>query len=259
MKRIGLLSLCILVVTVGLAHAGAYGPVRPAAKAGQISQEIGYFFSQAKWEADKSGFKEGTTSQNQAYVQAGYGLDSNTEVYFRVGGADLDFEGDLEGIGLFANQDLEMDGGIQPFVSVGARGLLHRGALFDFGLFAQASYCFPYKDDRSYTLFGFSVEEEVEVKDIWDVSVGAALQVDLAGAAVYLGPVLYYGQADVDTETVLEGLEDSSSSRYEEKGNIGAVAGISIPVADFGSVRLEGQYKSKVSGGGAFVYLRLNR
>ena len=71
MKRV-VLSFLVLSLSAGVSFAGQFGPVVPAVRSGEVSQEIGYFRSVGTWEADAQGFDDGELTQNQVYVQAGY-------------------------------------------------------------------------------------------------------------------------------------------------------------------------------------------
>lgn len=260
MKRLELLLMLFLLLIPVAGQAGQFGPIRPAAKAGQISQEIGYFWSQGDWIADEGeedgfAFEDGTITMNQVYVQAGYGVGHDWEAYFRVGGADFQFEN------AFAIDDTSMEDGIQPFVTVGAKGVFYHGPYFDLGAFAQGTYYSGYEDSTTAEISpGVTAREELEFEDFWDVNLGLALQANLNGLALYAGPVFYYSQVKLETETTIPSVgAESNSSDYGERDNIGAVAGINVPLPGYGSLCFEGQYKGKLSAGGAFVYLRLNR
>lgn len=251
MKRV-FLSLVVLMLSSGLSYAGQFGPVVPAVKSGEISQEIGYFRSVGEWEADERGFDDGELTQNQAYVQAGYGFAGDWEAYFRVGGSDLSLEN------AYALDDSKMDESFTPFGTIGARGLIYNGEVFDFGVFAQGTYFAPFEDSKKFDVSGTLVKETLKFKEMWDINAGLALQARFGIVSVYAGPFAYYGRGKLETEVEVAGLKGESESTYEEKGNLGGMAGVEIAFSENLSLYLEGQYKSELSAGGAVTYLRMN-
>lgn len=251
MKRV-VLSLVLLSLSTGLACAGQFGPVVPTVKSGEISQEIGYFRSVGEWEAEEKGFDDGELTQNQVYVQAGYGFAGDVEAYFRAGGSDLNLEN------AYAQDDSEMDDSFAPFVTIGARGLFYNGEVFDFGAFVQGTYFSNFEDSKKFNVSGTLVKETLKFKDMWDVNAGLALQAKFDRVSVYAGPVAYYGRGRLETEVEVAGLKGSSESTYEEKGNLGGMAGVKIALSENLNLYFEGQYKSELSAGGAVTYLRVN-
>jgi len=251
MKRF-VLSLVVLLLATGVARAGQFGPVVPTVKSGEIGQEIGYFRSVGEWEAEESGFDDGELTQNQFYVQAGYGFAGDWEVYFRVGGSDFSLEK------AYALDDAKMEDSFSPFGTIGARGLLYNGEMFDIGAFVQGSYFAPFEDSKKFDVSGTPVKETLKMKDMWDVNAGLALQANFGRVSVYGGPVAYYGHGKLETEVELSGLKGSSDSTYEEKGNFGGMAGVTVALSENLRLYFEGQYKSELSAGGAVTYLRMN-
>lgn len=249
--------LLVLVLTVGTSYAGQFGSVKPAAKIGQISQEIGYFWSQGEWEADDRGFDDVDITQNEIYFQAGYGLSDDWETYFRIGGADFKIENPVpdEFVG---DEDFDMEDDFEPYVTLGARGLFYRGSFLNLGAFVQGSYYSTYEDKKRAELPGGTTTLMLEFRDHWAVNAGAALQTELGGVSLYAGPILYFSRGTVKLEASALGITERQSSTYEEKTDFGGVAGISVPLPGLGSLCFEGQYRNKISVGGAFVYLRLN-
>lgn len=246
------LSLLLVLGTSGAVLAGQFGPVAPAARSGEISQEIGYFRSVAEWTTDESGFADGAMTMNQAYLQAGYGLAGGWEGYLRLGGSDLSLEN------AFAIDDSEMKGSIAPFLTVGARGLLYDGKVFDLGVFLQGTYFAPFEDSNTAVVGGTLFNEKLKLKNLWDVNLGLALQANIGKLAVYAGPVAYHGQGRLEARVEAGGISDSSTAAYEERGNVGAVAGLNLRLARNLNLSLEGQYKSKLSAAGAVTYLRFS-
>lgn len=246
------LSLLLVLGTSGAAFAGQFGPAAPAARSGEISQEIGYFRSVAEWTTDEPGFTDGVMTMNQAYLQAGYGLAGGWEGYLRLGGSDLQQEN------AFAVDDSEMKDSVAPFLTVGARCLLYDGKVFDVGMFLQGTYFAPFEDSKTALVGGTIFQEELELKNLWDINLGLALQANIGKLVVYAGPLAYHGGGRLEAKVVAGGISDSSAATYEERGNVGAVAGLNLRLARNFNLSLEGQYKSRLSAGGAVTYLRFS-
>lgn len=259
MRKIACSFVVLFLAAAGVVHAGQFGPASPTAKPGQISQEIGYVHSEGKWTTSKSEpFDDGTLTQNQVYIQAGYGLAPLWEGYFRLGGADAELEN------AFADpDDSSLSDGIMPFASLGVRGLLYDSEYVDIGAFAQGSYFAPYEDSKSYVDPDFGpVKETLELKHLWEANVGMTLQGSLGKHAVYAGPVLYFGEgklyAEAETAAV-PGLTDKSDGTYEMDGNLGGIAGVSLSLGHSLNLTVEGQYRGKeYSFGASLAYLRFD-
>ncbi|MBU4320292.1 MAG: hypothetical protein L6246_02950 [Thermodesulfovibrionales bacterium] len=90
MKKLILVIAIAAIFAMGsVVYAGQFGPPEPAAKEGKVSLGVGYFYSSAKLKPKNTvDWDEGKVTQNQAYLQLGYGFTKNWEAYLRVGGAD---------------------------------------------------------------------------------------------------------------------------------------------------------------------------
>ncbi len=259
MRKITCFTVVLFLFAAGVVHAGQFGAATPNAKPGQVSQEVGYFRSEAKWTTSKGEpFDDGVLTQNQVYIQAGYGLAPLWEGYFRVGGADAELEN------AFADpEDSTLSDGIVPFVSLGVRGLLFDSEHFDVGAFAQGSYFAPYEDSKSYVDPDFgAIEETLKLKHLWDANVGMTLQGSIGKHCLYAGPVLYFGEAKLYTEAeaaAVPGLTDKSDGTYELDGNLGGIAGISLNLVHYLNLTVEGQYRGEeYSVGASLAYLRFD-
>lgn len=259
MRKMTCFTVVLFLLATGVVHAGQFGAATPSAKPGQISQEVGYFRSEGQWTTSNGGpFDDGVLTQNQVYLQAGYGLAPLWEGYFRLGGADAELEN------AFADpEDSTLSDGIMPFVSLGVRGLLFDSEYFDVGAFAQGSYFAPYEDSKSYVDPDFgAIKETLELKHLWEGNVGFTLQGSLGRHAVYAGPVLYFGKgklyAEAETAAV-PGFTDKSDETYELDGNLGGIAGISLSLANYLNLTVEGQYRGEeYSVGASLAYLRFD-
>ena len=246
-----------MLLTVGSAEAGQFGSIKPAAKIGQISQEVGYFWSHGDWAADDKDFDDADITQSEVYIQAGYGLSDDWETYFRVGAADFKIKDPIPDE-FVDNEDFDMEDDLKPFVTLGARGLFYRGSFFNLGAFVQGSYFSSYDDKKTVELAAGTTSLKMDFRDHWAVNAGVALQAEVGGFSAYVGPILYFSRGTLDFEASALGITETRSSTYEEHNNLGAVAGISVPVSGVGTLCFEGQYRNKISVGGAFIYLRLN-
>lgn len=254
-KILLMLSVCALIAATS--HAGQFGAVSPVAQVGQISQEIGFFSSRGEWKAEDRDFEDAEIVQNQFYIQAGYGLSENWESYFRIGAADFKIKDPVPDE-FAGDEDFDMEDDPQLFAALGIRGIFYRGSFFNLGAFVQGNYFSGYEDSKTAPVAGVATELELEFDDHWDVSTGAAIEAELGEVGFYAGPVLYLSRGKLELEAKAIGITETRSSTYEERGYLGAVAGITLPVAGFGKLYVEGQYRNKVSAGGAFVYLRHN-
>jgi len=237
------------------AFANSFGPVKPTAKPGRISQEIGVSHFIGEWSGNDETFDDTTVEQNRIHVQAGYGFDGNWEAYLRAGVADVELQ---EG---FSVDDSGMQDDLKPFASLGVKGLFFRSKNFHVGAFAQASLYSDYKDRKTVELIpGQLVKEELLLKDFWDASAGIAFQVEKGGFDLYFGPMFYVSRATLEAEATILSLntKETFSTDYQEKEYIGSFFGLSIPVSTYGEIVFEGQYESRLSLGTSYVFFRFD-
>ena len=127
-----LLSVVLVLFTIGISSAGQFGPAKPAAKEGGASIGIGYFNSESKMKSSETGnliFKS-----NQVHLQGSYSFVKNWEAYGRIGVADM------------KERVLGLKDGAKVFGSLGVRGLLYDDGLFSFGPFIQGNMYSTYSD-----------------------------------------------------------------------------------------------------------------
>lgn len=265
MKASAVLLAIIVLFVGGAAYAGQFGPVDPAAKEGQFSVGIGAMHKQAKWEPnDDDFFEDSKVKQNQIYIQAGYGVVKNLEIYARLGLADLKIND------AFLVDDF--DDGLKPFGTLGVKGVFPLTKAISIAPFAQASIYSNYSDDMTATdtlpaplevggvIFPagtYTVDVRGKVERPWEIDLGAALQAKVGDAIIYGGPVLYWSNAEFKADVTLTGPVSgagSVSSDAEEKSNIGGFAGFRLPLAKGIAVEVEGQLKSKFSIAGAVLF-----
>lgn len=202
-----------------------FGPTTPETKQGEISLGPGFFSLSGE-------IKDGPDfNSSQAYVQLGVGLTDWIQLNFVGGGADLTVEKILGG------EDFEEN--YRAFGSAGIKVMLHDGAPFSFGFFAQGLY----SDDLEDTIAG----SEYVFTGTLEVNGGFSLQTELEGALLYGGPIYYYRQGDVE-------IDGAAAGDFEEDGAFGGFIGISWPLRNGFNIGIEAQRKSGTSAGGTILY-----
>lgn len=262
-KRMFVLVVLMMFLTGSIAYAGQFGPPEPAAKEGKAALGIGYFSYSAKIKPkDTENWNESKTSQNQAYLQLGYGFIKNWEAYLRVGGADLKSKDAFSTDSPRAGFKSDFDDGYKPFGTVGVKGIFSISNSFGIGPFFQASLYSSYEDSASGTNSGFSETQTLKVKNQREINAGVGLQGKIGDVIIYGGPVAYWAKSNVEATLKVVGAVYAStgtdtatlSTTYKEKKNIGGFAGIRIPLSKSLNLEVEGQMKSKFSMGGALTY-----
>lgn len=259
MKKLMLVIMVLMLSVMGSAvYAGQFGPPEPAAKEGKASLGVGYFYYSAKFKTTDSDGGEGKVTQNQAYLQLGYGITKNWEAYLRVGGADAKApdmfytsadDPDLAGF------KSDFKDGYKPFGTIGVKGVFNVTPSFGIGPFLQATLSSSYKDSTSGTVLGFPATQEVKVNNPREINLGVGLQGKIGDVIIYGGPVAYWTKFKAEwTGTVPGVVTETVSITLKEKNNIGGFAGVRVPLGKGLSVEVEGQMKSKFSMGGALTY-----
>lgn len=263
-KLILVIAIAAIFVTSSMAYAGQFGT--PVAKEGKAALGMGYFHYSAEWEPEDSGWIKTKINQNRIYLHLGYGFTRNWEAYLRVGGADLRYKEPF----LLNNADFKED--LQPFGTIGIRGVVDVTPSFGIGPFLQATLGSSYTDKESLsatltapvTVYGttipagtYTVTETLKSKDAQEIDLGVVFQGKVEGAIVYGGPVVYWARAKADhaigvTGPVTASITDSTT--YKEKNNIGGFAGIRWTLGNGLTLEVEGQLKSMFSMGGALTY-----
>ncbi|MFZ3122682.1 MAG: hypothetical protein WA104_04870 [Thermodesulfovibrionales bacterium] len=259
MKKLMLVIMVLMLSVMGSAvYAGQFGPPEPAAKEGKTALGIGYFHYSAKSKPkDTVNWEEGKSTQNQAYLQLGYGFTKNWEAYFRVGGADtktkeafLTSADDPNAAGFKS----DFKDGYKPFGTIGVKGVFNVTPSFGIGPFLQASLSSSYKDSTSGTYLGVPMTQEMKVKKPREINLGVGLQGKIGDVIIYGGPVAYWTRAKVEISATALGITATASTTYKEKNNIGGFAGVRVPLSKGLSLEVEGQMKSRFSMGGALTY-----
>ena len=264
-KLILAIAIAAIFVTGSMVYAGQFGPLEPAAKEGKTALGVGYFYYSAKWKTKDVGWDESKVTQNQAYLQLGYGVAKNWEAYLRVGGADSK----LKDVFTTNADDSTRAGfksdfkdGYKPFGTIGVKGVFNVTPSFGIGPFLQASLYSSYKDSTSGTVSGYSETQEWKVKKPREINLGIGLQGKIGETIIYGGPVAYWAKAKIQETFKVVGATYvatgtntlASSTTYKEKNNIGGFAGVRLPLGKGINIEVEGQMKSKFSFGGALTY-----
>jgi hypothetical protein len=261
-KLVLVIAIAAIFITSSIVYGGQFGPPEPAAKEGKAALGIGYFYHSAKFKSD---WGESKSTQNQAYLQLGYGLAKNWEAYIRVGGADAKIKEAFE----FDNSTPDFKDGLKPGGTIGVKGVFNVSDSFGIGPFLQASISSGYKDTKTGTLTIDDVDgdglddtintESWKIKNPWEVNIGIAIQAKIGETIIYGGPVAYWAKSKVEatftgTGSTGAAISGSGSTTYKEKNNIGGFAGLRVPLSKSLNLEVEGQMKSRFSFGGALTY-----
>jgi len=234
-RRAALMAVLLLLLLGGGALAGPFGSPQPEGMEDQFSLGVGYFYNATEWKPGGGNFGNVSIRQNQAYLQASFPGSSISEsgaAFFRVGGADFD-----DGQGF--------KDGYKPFGTVGFKDVWfdEDDLPFQLGTILQGSYCPGYKAEQTF-LPGSPVS--AKIKSIWDVSLGVAAQKRMFEKfRLYAGPQVFYGRAKV--ERIVPGGAESAT--FKEKSLFGGFAGVMVSPRKGLTLTVEGQYRSRFSGG----------
>lgn len=195
---------------------------------------------------------EDKATQNQAYLQLGYGIAKNWEAYLRVGGADATSKGLFD----FDDATSDFKDSYKPFGTIGVKGVFNVSDSFGIGPFLQASLYSSYKDKKTGVVDGDTWEVTAKFKNPREINFGIGLQGKIGDVIIYGGPVAYWTmfKAEWTATDVATGDTGSASTTDKEKGNVGGFAGVRVPLGKGLSLEVEGQMKSKFSMGGALIY-----
>ena len=260
MKKLILAIAIAAIFAMGsAAYAGQFGPPEPAAKEGKASLGVGYFYNSAKLKPNNTAdWEEEKLTQNQTYLQLGYGFTKNWEAYLRIGGADLKVKNAITDSDLTNSGPKDFKDGLKPFGTIGVKGVFNVTPSFGIGPFFQASLYSSYKDEWTLNELGWSDQGWVKakVKKPREINLGVGLQGKIGETIIYGGPVAYWMKTKVELEVVnsTSGDSGSDSTTYKEKNNIGGFAGVRLPLTKGLSLEVEGQLKSRFSFGGALTY-----
>lgn len=247
-----------IFIFVGMAKASSmFGVADPNAKAGNFQLGVGYFFNNFDWKgSDVSKFG---IQQNQAYAEGAYTLMPGTEIYARLGGADLKTK-DVDFFGATPNYS----DGMKVYTGIGIRGTIYKfNPQFSIGANLYGDYVWQnYKDSSAGSFMGFNGSSTSEVKNMWTVNLLVAAQFSPNKfATIYIGPKFYYGQftGDITAGDYSHGRFSSvsQSGTFHPNTWIGGVVGINFvapSISDKINFGVETSYSDEWSIGGKISY-----
>ncbi len=259
MKRLIAVAILtgIILMAGGIAcAAGPFGPPQPMTKeTGGLRTAVGVWFQEDQ-------FKNGTEHvfrQNQVYSEAAYGARNTWEVYGRIGISDLKiFDAFASQQPATTSSKNDFEENWKFFGTLGAKGFYPFNSTFGIGAFVQGTYFFrSLMDEVSGVRNGVPYTIELEIKHLWDVYSGLGFQIAAPlGAKLYLGPYVYYTEAQASPSTSVPGLNlTAGDTTLRNKSAVGGFAGIDLPLARGFHLNLEGQYSERLSGGLAITYI----
>jgi len=292
MSKVNLVNaiITVVVLTSAVAHAGQFNSPVPIANSGQIYIGIGYSYESAEFEpdeksqenfiadlggklVDKNYWKDTTTKQHGAYIESGYGIFEDWELYGRFGAANAK----IENFGTLREEDStsgeilgisSIENNLKPYGTAGFRGVIYGNKYISIGPFAQFTLYSNYRDQKTvnYTLTGVGGTTIVdttasitrEYKTPWNVNAGLSARVLLEetefGSGYLYGGGFYYAsraeaRSTVDVDSSFPRINLNYSTDLEDSGNFGGFAGLSLVLNSDITLNLEMQFKSKASFG----------
>lgn len=257
-----LLSAIIVAELFGATsvQAGSAVPFSVPSGGTDIVKEFGYTGYSGKWTVPGGG--TANVKANGFYLQAGYEFLPDWQVYARLGAATF-----KEGAGISAGGESSGDSSKTiPFGGIGVKGRALLGRGFDLFTFAEAEYFGNYTSARDIMVSGtpFGLPEDVPAVESVSIEkqlgANAGLLISTGGErlAVYAGPVVFLRLAEMSRELEIGGDRYANEGRLREKGGIGGVVGVRLPLAKETDIVLEAQQKSDLSFNVAVAYLRLD-
>lgn len=230
---------------LGTAQAGEFGASAPYTKEGQFSMALGYSYTDSKVKIDDTsvaGDSDQTFTQNQFYLEGGYGIAKDWEMFLRLGAADLKAKGAFVDSSLPGGTE-DFSSGYKFFGTLGFRGEFYKTPSFGIGAFLQGSY-FSNSDDTD------AAGSKFELKSMYEIDFGLDIHGKVGPVLLYAGPFLYVFRGDVeDTDTTLSPPTVIGSTSFKENTLVGGYAGARVPFGGSFYANFEGRYQS----GGAFA------
>lgn len=222
------IAACVLFLAQGVAFAGLFGPAQATGKKGQFSFGPGL--------VSYSGELDNSTDfqQTQAYLQLGYALTNNAEIYLQGGAANFNVDD------VFDDDDFE--DGFRPFGAVGFKALLIDRKPVGIGLFAQGTLFSDYDDENLF----LGNTAEVELTGMYEIAGGVVFQSVLEGAILYGGPYFFTREGDFEIA--------NASGSFEEDSNFGGFIGMRWPLRNGINIDLEGHVRTGFSIGADILY-----
>jgi len=226
---------------LGTALAGEFGATAPYTKEGQFSMALGYSYMDSKIKFDDAagtGKSEQEFTQNQFYLEGGYGFVKDWEMFLRLGAADLKADGAFVDSALPGGTE-DFSSGYKFFGTLGFRGEFYKTPSFGIGAFLQGTYFSEYDDtdaeDSKYT-----------IKSMYEIDFGLDIHGKAGPVLLYTGPFVNFinGELEDVWVTAPGGPEFQFKTDIREKNWFGWYGGARIPFAERYYANLEGRYQS---------------
>ena len=266
MKRCCIVAAVLLIFSIGIASAAEFGPPEPLAKPGKFAVGIGHSVSREDLKPeDASGFgnpdfwQRTRFTQKAWYLQINYGISKNCEMFARFGLADL-YAKDVFNYNTSTDNFRDTN---QYFSTLGFKGVLYSNPSFKMGPFSsfsmgpiiQGSYYSQYKDTSSGLIGGALVTQEYVVKDMWDVKLALSMQTKLSSITLFAGPYVYWRNVKSELAISIPGAGTFvDSAKYQSENNVGAFAGLRVPIMKRFTLDVEGRYTDSFGAGAALMY-----
>jgi len=245
MKKVAIMcsAVVMIVAFMGAAFAGGMQSKDMKASTSDLIQNnysvgIGYDYNQQKLEPKSTGWGNGEVKQNLIYIKGIYTIDDNSEIYLKIGGADLEIKDGWS--------DSDFKDGYGFLGVLGIKKTFYQQDDIGIGFFIDGTMYPDYKETKSIS--GTDITAKYE--DIWDITLGIGIETKIDAATVYGGPLFYITNAKASVGAGATYLGQSftveSTSDYESKGNVGAYVGLDIPLDNGFKINIEIKYKDLV-------------
>lgn len=245
----------IVAVCPAAEAAGLFGaPQTISRKSGGINTAVGYVFHDHTYENGS----EHVIRQNEIFSHAAYGSKNIWEIYARIGLSDFkmpDAFTSTDAAVVTLKNDFKENWKISG--TLGAKAFYPVGNVFGVGAFVQGTYYFSdIKDAVSGTDLGVPFIAELKMKNVWDVTGGAAVQLTvLRGIRFYAGPYFSYSEATISLAPGIPGMDYSTGkTSIRNKSLVGGFAGLNIPLAKGFRLNIEAQVTDRISAGAAISF-----
>ena len=253
----GLILIFLLAVFLPHANAGGmFGPPQTLSDtAGGLNTAIGYRYHTDTYK-NHLHYK---MRQNVIYSHAAWGKAGIWEIYARLNAADIKIQDRFRfGVTSFGNGENDFRDHWEFFGTTGAKVFYPVNSLFGVSAFVQGNFNpGKYKDNTILYDNGSSSAANLNIKNLWDVNLGAGLQFTLPyDIRTYAGPFVYFARADAQFSLDIPGLPFvTGKTVLKNSSPVGGYFGADIPLIKGFRLNIEGQYTSRFSAGAAISYV----
>jgi hypothetical protein len=256
LTRISLIFFLVAAFPPGALAGGMFGPPQTlSAAAGGLNTAIGYLYHEDTYK----NHPRHKMRHNIIYSQAAWGKSGMWEIYGRLAAADMKMSDAFRScLPAAMNIGSEFHDYWKFFGTLGAKGFYPVNRFFGGGIFMQASYNpGKYTDETPVLYNGSFFVADLEIKNLWDINLGAGLQATLPGGIrAYAGPFVYLARADARMSHNIPGLPFGTEKTFlKNKSPGGGYFGADIPLIRGFRLNIEGQYTSRFSAGAAISYV----